>query len=331
MTLPTAAGLMTGYLFDQLLGDPRRGHPVAGFGRVAAGLEHRTYADSRAVGAAHLGLLVGGTVGLGVLLQRLTRHPVARFLLTAVGTWTVLGGRSLRREAGLISAQLGGGDLPAARVQVRNLVGRETAELSGPEVARACLESVAENTSDAVVAPLLWGAVAGVPGLLGYRAVNTLDAMIGHRSPRYRQFGWAAARLDDVANWVPARVAGGAAILAAPLVGGSTAEAYDTVRRDTGRHPSPNAGVVEAAFAGALGVRLGGRNVYAGRGEDRGVLGSGRPVEITDIARANRLAAATSLLALGLAAALAALGSAPRPGFGTGHIRRKRVPRVQIG
>ena len=127
------------------------------------------------------------------------------------------------------------------------------AELGPDEIARATVESVAENTSDAVVAPLLWGAVAGVPGLLGYRAVNTLDAMIGHRSPRYERFGWAAARLDDLANWVPARVAGLAAAVAAPLVGGSPAVALRAVRRDAGQHPSPNAGVVEAAFAGALG------------------------------------------------------------------------------
>ena len=113
------------------------------------------------------------------------------------------------------------------------------------------------------------------PGLLGYRAVNTLDAMVGHRSPRYERFGWAAARLDDLANWVPARVAGLAAALAAPLVGGSPAAALRAVRRDAGQHPSPNAGVVEAAFAGALGIRLGGRNVYGGRVEERGVLGDG--------------------------------------------------------
>jgi adenosylcobinamide-phosphate synthase len=305
MTLPTGAGLVGGYVLDQLLGDPRRRHPVAGFGVLAGWLERRTYADSRAAGAAHVTLLVGGAIGLGVLLQRPAWRPTTRFLITTAATWTVLGGRSLLREAELVAAQLGADDLPAARLQVRNLVGRETAELDGPEVARACLESVAENTSDAVVAPLLWGAVAGVPGLLAYRAVNTLDAMIGHRSPRYRHFGWAAARLDDVANWVPVRVAGWAAGLAAPLVGGSADAAAEAVRRDAGRHPSPNAGVVEAAFAGALGVRLGGRNIYHGQAEDRGVLGSGRPVEITDIARANRLAAAVSLLALGVAVALA--------------------------
>jgi adenosylcobinamide-phosphate synthase len=170
--------------------------------------------------------------------------------------------------------------------------------MSTEEVARATVESVAENASDAVVAPLLWGAVAGLPGLFGYRAANTLDAMIGHRSPRYLRFGWAAARLDDLANWAPARLAGLAAAVWAPLVGGTAANAVGVVRRDAGRHPSPNAGVVEAAFAGALDVRLGGRNAYHGSVEDRGVLGNGRPVVVDDIARANRLAAAVSISAL---------------------------------
>jgi adenosylcobinamide-phosphate synthase len=210
----------------------------------------------------------------------------------------VLGGRSLRREASVIADQLAAGDLDSARTQVRNLVGRDTRELGPDQIARATVESVAENTADAVVAPLLWGAAAGVPGLLGYRAVNTLDAMVGHRSPRYAEFGWAAARLDDAANVVPARVAGLLAALAAPLVGGSPAAAWRVMRDDAGQHPSPNAGVVEAAFAGALGVRLGGRNVYEGRVEERGVLGTGRAVEVGDIARANRLGGAVSGLAL---------------------------------
>ena len=136
-------------------------------------------------------------------------RPLLRIVLTAAATWTVLGGRSLGREAdGRRRRGWPGMILPAARVQVRNLVGRDTADLGADEIARACVESVAENTSDAVVAPLLWGAVAGMPGLLGYRAANTLDAMIGHRSTRYRRFGWAAARLDDLVNWVPARVSG---------------------------------------------------------------------------------------------------------------------------
>ena len=303
MTLSTRAwsalGIGLGYLADQLCGDPQRWHPVAGFGQIAARLEAVTYADRRSAGVLHVAALVTAASGLGWVLERLSaRHPAFTVLGTAAATWTVLGGRSLAREAMIISGQLAAADLEAARSRVRNLVGRETAGLSADEVARATVESLAENTSDAVVAPLFWGVVAGIPGLLGYRAVNTLDAMIGHRSPRYLRFGWAAARLDDVVNWLPARLAAAAAVGAAPLVGGSPREALRIVFRDAGRHPSPNAGVVESAFAGALGVRLGGRNVYHGEAEDRGVLGDGRPVRATDIARAARLAATVSAAAL---------------------------------
>jgi adenosylcobinamide-phosphate synthase len=250
----------------------------------------------------HTGALVGAAIALGATLERLiSNRSLSIVTTTAAATWVVLGGRSLSREAATVAEQLADGRLVAARDQVRHLVGRDTAELSTEEVARATVESVAENASDAIVAPLLWGAVAGLPGLLGYRAANTLDAMIGHRSPRYLRFGWAAARLDDLANWAPARLAGLAAAVWAPLVGGTAGNAVAVVRRDAGRHPSPNAGVVEAAFAGALEVRLGGRNAYHGSVEDRGVLGNGRPVVVDDIARANRLAAAVSMSALAVA------------------------------
>jgi adenosylcobinamide-phosphate synthase len=241
-------------------------------------------------------------VTLGVAADRLARRfPLLQTFAVAAATWAVLGGRSLHREAGLIAGQLEVGDLAAARRQVRNLVGRDPSQLDSVGIGRATVESLAENTSDAVVAPLLWGAVAGVPGLLAYRAVNTLDAMVGHRSPRYLRFGWASARLDDVANWVPARVAGALTVLSAHLVGGSPREAVDTVLRDASRHPSPNAGVVEAAFAGALGIRLGGQNVYGGEVEDRGQLGRGRAVEVADIERARRLAGWVSSLSTLLA------------------------------
>ncbi|SDT40079.1 adenosylcobinamide-phosphate synthase [Friedmanniella luteola] len=299
-----ALGLAAGFGLDQLLGDPRRGHPVAGFGAVAARLERRTWADRRAPGVLHVGVLVAGTAGLGALAERAVRgRPVARLLLTAAATWTVLGGRSLQREARTLARQLSADDLPAARRQIRNLVGRDPSELDAEQLARACVESVAENTADAVVAPLVWGALLGLPGLLGYRAVNTLDAMVGHRSPRYRRFGWAAARLDDVANWVPARVCGLLTVALAPLVGGRPGDAWRAWRRDAGQHPSPNAGVVEATAAGALGVRLGGRNVYGGVVEDRGVLGRGRTVAVADIAPAARLS-----LLVGVASALLATG-----------------------
>jgi adenosylcobinamide-phosphate synthase len=149
---------------------------------------------------------------------------------------------------------------------------------------------------------LFWGAVAGVPGLLVYRAVNTLDAMVGHRSPRYERFGWAAARLDDVANWAPARVTAALTVACAPLTGGSGTAALRAWREDGAAHPSPNAGRCEAALAGALGLRLGGRNVYGSRVEDRPVLGSGRPPEAADIRRATRLSTAVWTTAAVLAA-----------------------------
>jgi len=298
----TAAGLALGFGLDQLLGDPRRGHPVAGFGSLAAWLERRTYAARESAGVLHVGLLVGASTALGVAVDRRTAdRPMLRLVVTAAASWTVLGGRSLQREAQTIGHQLAREDLTAARRQLRNLAGRDPAQLSPDEIARACVESVAENTSDAVVGPLLWGALAGVPGLLGYRAVNTLDAMVGHRSPRYRRFGWAAARLDDAANWVPARLSGGLAALLAPLVDGRPDDAWRAWRRDAAQHPSPNAGVVEAAFAGALGIRLGGTNVYGGVAEDRGTLGAGRPVTAADIRPAARL----SLLVGGAATVVA--------------------------
>ena len=319
----SAAGLALGYLADQIFGDPRRGHPVAAFGAAAAWLERRCYADRRAAGVLHTSALVGAATALGVALDRLIgKRPAAVIMTGALATWSVLGGRSLSREAATIAEQLANGELIAAREQVRHLVGRDTAELSAQEVARATVESLAENASDAVVAPLLWGALAGLPGLLGYRAVNTLDAMIGHRSPRYLRFGWAAARLDDLVNWAPARLAALAAAAWAPLVGGTAENAIAVVRRDAAQHPSPNAGVVEAAFAGALDVRLGGCNAYQGMVEDRGILGDGRPVEVTDIARASRLATAVSMSALIMAVLLRGLSLHPEGRASTGSAHR---------
>jgi adenosylcobinamide-phosphate synthase len=308
MTLPScaaaAAGLALGFLADCAAGDPRRRHPVAAFGRLATAVEQRGYADTRLAGVRHVGALVGGAILLGKLLERAGRgHPAFSTVIAAATAWTVLGGRSLLTEARTIANHLEADELHLARERVRNLVGRETAGLSTAEVARATVESVAENTSDAVAAPLFWGAVAGVPGLLGYRATNTLDAMIGHRSARYLRFGWATAGLDDLVNWIPARIAALLAAGLAPIVGGSVAAALATWRRDARQHPSPNAGVVEATFAGALGVQLGGRNVYNGEVEDRGLLGDGRTVQVADIARAARLSSAVSIGAVVLAAA----------------------------
>ena len=194
-----------------------------------------------------------------------------------------------RRRAG---RELRRGRPGAARARLPSLCGRDPAPLDAAGMARAGTESMAENTSDAVVAPLLWGAVAGVPGLLGYRAVNTLDAMVGYRSPRYRRFGWAAARLDDLANLVPARVAALLFAGLAPAVGGSPAAALAAWRRDAAAHPSPNAGPVEAAVAGALGRRrsAGGRCTRTASSSARGsARTAARPVDLRRAARLSRL------------------------------------------
>ena len=310
---PTASGLAAGLVADAVLGDPRRGHPVAGFGFAAAALERRVYGDSRSAGVAYAGGLTAGTVLLGAAGLAATRsRPLPRAALTALATWAVIGGTSLRREAGAMTDLLDAGDLTGARARLSHLCGRDPAALDVAGLARATVESVAENTSDAVVGPLVWGAVAGVPGLLAYRAVNTLDAMVGHRSPRYARFGWAAARSDDLANLLPSRLSAALTVGLAPLVGGRTRAASAAWSRDGHKHPSPNAGPVEAAFAGALGRTLGGRLAYAGRVEDRPLLGNGPPPGIADIARAVRLSAAVStaagVLAVGVRAALDSRG-----------------------
>lgn len=303
-----AIGLAVGFAADRLLGDPRRWHPVAGFGAAAAAVEKRTYAAGRAAGVRHVALLVGSTAALGLVAERATRRsPLAHALATAAATWAVLGGRSLVREGAALSEHLAADDLAAARARLRNLVGRDATRLDERGIARACVESLAENTSDAVVAPLLWGGALGIPGLLAYRAINTLDAMVGHRTTRYREFGWAAARLDDLVNWVPARVAAGAALTGAAVDGDSLAvsRARDAISHDAPAHPSPNGGVVEAAFAGVLGVTLGGTNVYEGRAEDRGTLGTGPSPAAYDIARAGRLSERVGLGALVVAIGIA--------------------------
>ncbi|RBY78352.1 cobalamin biosynthesis protein [Geodermatophilus sp. TF02-6] len=307
--LPTAAGLALGAVADLLLADPRRRHPVAGFGRVAGALERCVWRNSRAAGAGYAALLVGAAAGLGAVLDRATRgRPATRTLVTAAAAWTVLGGTSLGRAATAMARTLDAGDLPAARTLLPTLAGRDPAGLDEAELARATVESVAENTADAAVAPLVWGAVAGLPGLLGHRAVNTLDAMVGHRSPRYARFGWAAARADDVANWLPARLTAALTVAAAPAVGGSARGAWTAWRRDGAAHPSPNAGRCEAALAGALGLRLGGRNVYGSRVEDRPVLGSGRTPAARDVPRAVRLSRAVWIAAAVLATAFRSRG-----------------------
>src|SRR4051794_24921353 len=197
-----AYGAAAGLLGDLLLGDPRRGHPVAVFGRAATAVERLLWRDHRGWGALHTAVCAGSAVAVGAVAQRAVRSsPAASVALTAAATWAVVGGTSLAREARTIGRALERGDVEGARERLPHLCGRDPQALDADGVARAVVESVAENTSDAVVGALVWGALGSVPGLLGFRAVNTLDAMVGHRSPRYARYGWASARLDDVAGW----------------------------------------------------------------------------------------------------------------------------------
>ncbi|MEU2715795.1 cobalamin biosynthesis protein [Streptomyces sp. NPDC007205] len=298
-----AYGAAAGLLGDLLLGDPRHGHPVAAFGRAAAAVDRALWHDHRGWGALHTAVCAGGAAALGAVAARAVRpSPAASLALTAAATWAVVGGTSLAREARTIGRALERGDVEAARARLPHLCGRDPQALDADGIARAVVESVAENTSDAVVGALVWGAVAGVPGLLGFRAVNTLDAMVGHKSSRYRRYGWASARLDDLAGWPGARLT---AVLAA-AAGPDPRGALRAWQADARRHPSPNAGPVEASFAGALGVRLGGTLSYGGRVEHRPVLNgdTGRAVRVTDIDRAVRLSGRVGLLALGTTVAV---------------------------
>lgn len=310
--LALGAGLAGGAAADRLLGDPARWHPVAGFGRVAGGLERSVWRPQRAAGALYAGLLVGGVAAVATTAdRRLRQRPVGRAVLAAGITWCTLGGRSLGREATRLAEAVRAGDLPRARRILPSLAGRDPSGLPGDELCRAAIESVAENTADAVVGPLVWGALAGPAGAAAYRAANTLDAMVGHRSDRYLRFGWASARLDDVLTWPAARIGALVAVVLAPVASpvraltrtgvpgdmhrdgvGARRAAWETLRRYGRAHPSPNAGRMEAAFAGALGVGLGGRNRYGDLVEDRPRIGSGRPPAPADVDAAVRLAAA---------------------------------------
>ena len=271
---PLAAAL--GVALDGVMGEPpARAHPVRIFGVVMHDVESTLYRDDRTAGVAHSA--VGTALGLasGAVLGS-----------TTAATALAVAGRALRDAAASIGAALDGSDLPRARELLPSLVGRDVTGLDASEMARAVVESVAENTVDAVVAPALWASVCGAPGALGYRAVNTMDSMVGYRSERYSRYGWASARLDDIASYVPARMTAALVVLARPRAARAV---WRAVRTQAPSHPSPNAGVAEAAFAAALGIRLGGVNRYGPDTESRPALGAGRGAEADDIGRAVEL------------------------------------------
>jgi adenosylcobinamide-phosphate synthase len=281
--MSTALLMMAAVLLDRLLGEPRRAHPLVMFGRVAYWIEQRLHADRCLAGVLSWSLAVLLPVVLLWGLQRAS-PPWMSSLVALLVLYFTLGLRSLGEHARPVASALQIGDLDAARSAVGRMVSRDTAALNTNQVAAAATESVLENGNDAVFGALFWFAVLGAPGALLYRLANTLDAMWGYRTPRYERFGWAAARIDDVLNYVPARLTAFTYALC-----GHFSRAVRCWREQAPRWDSPNAGPVMAAGAGALDVRLGGAAPYHGVWEDRPELGEGDPPDADSISRALRL------------------------------------------
>lgn len=312
---------LCGFLMDLALGDPAwMPHPVVGMGKCIAALERglrrafpKTPRGELAAGAVLAAVLPLGTLGLaaGALWLCGLAHPALRFALEAVWCWQALAMRGLRDESRNVYRALTGGTLEQARAAVARIVGRDTAALSAGGVTKAAVETVAENFADGVAAPMFYMLLGGAPLALTYKAINTMDSMLGYKNQKYLYFGRAVARLDDVANYLPSRLAGLLWVAAAALTGSSARGAWKIWRRDRRNHASPNSAQTESACAGALGVQLAGPAYYFGEYYDKPTIGDAlRPVEPKDILRADRMMYAESLLALVLGIALRLLALA---------------------
>ena len=300
-----AIELLLAYLLDLTLGDPPHWpHPVRWLGRLITGLEpplRRHVSDARLAGLILAGLVLmaaaGGAAVTVVLLSRL--HPLLGFLAGVILIYWAISVKDLADHARAVYQPLSRGNLPAARQALAQVVGRETSGLDEAGVIRATVETIAENTVDGVVSPLFYAALGGPALVWAFKAVSTLDSMIGYKTAAYREFGWAGAKLDDLFNWLPARLSCGLFTLAAWLTGLNWRQTWQICRRDGRRHASPNAGWPEAAVSGALGLRLGGPNIYHGEMVDKPWLGNDfREPETADILRAIHLLYAVSALAV---------------------------------
>ena len=292
-------GIITGFIADRIIGDPQHHHPVAYFGKYASFLERHLYRDSKAAGVAF-------TVAAVIPPTLVAACAPAVFLPVAV--WASLGGTTLENVGKQVAADLDRDDVEHARTWVPWLCSRDPEYLDGDGIARATVESLAENTSDAAVAPLVWAGLAGAPGVVLHRVANTLDAMVGYTNERYTNFGWASARLDDILGFIPARVTTAIHLLFAP----KKKEVWQRVYAAAKNHPSPNAGWVEASAAEALGVTLGGRTVYPYGVEERPRLGHGPQPGIATVKKAVRLSLITQLASLAVGALIAQKRSSRR-------------------
>jgi len=297
--------ILVAFALDLLLGDPRwLPHPVKLIGRFAAALEtplRRHIPNPRIAGIAVVAIVlaVTGLIAFALVLCAAALHPVAGDVVSILLLYTAFAARDLAQHAHVVYRALKSNDLPEARRRVSMMVGRDTARLDEREVVRATVESVAESLVDGVAAPLFFAAFGGPVGAMLYKAVNTLDSTFGYKNERHIKFGWASARLDDLANYLPARLTAPLVALAAALLGHNPLRSLRIWLRDGHKHASPNAGLAEAAVAGALGVQLGGLNYYGGEPSEHPRMGDAvRPLECCDIRRANALMLTTATLAL---------------------------------
>lgn len=315
----TALTLGCAYVADLLCGDPEWfPHPVRFIGRLTTGGEAVAQPGR---GSLRRDLIAGALLTVSVVTVTVTLtaaviatarwlHPSVGFAMDVMLAWTALATASLLAEARQVLRTLDDDDLMRARQCLARVVGRDTDRLPEPEVARGLIETLAESTCDGIVAPLFYLVIGGVPAALAYKAINTMDSMIGHREAPYTYFGRCAARLDDVANWIPARLAALVIALAATMTGSEGRRALRVWRRDHDQHDSPNAGHPEAAMAGALGVTLGGVNVYEGVPHRTPLLGAGaRPATRDDARRACRVVLVASMISGAAAVIACAIGS----------------------
>lgn len=303
--------LLTGFAIDLLIGDPPGWpHLVVGMGKLITWFERvlrkifaRTARGEFWGGVLLVILLPGLSFGISILLLNLSGlvHPMLAFALESLLCWQCLATRSLRDESMLVYKALKKDDLAAARIAVGRIVGRDTEALDETGVARAAVETVAENSSDGVIAPMLFMAIGGAPLGVFYKAINTLDSMVGYKNETYANFGKASAKVDDAVNFIPARLAGIMIAVSAFFAGFDARNAWRIFRRDRHNHKSPNSAHTEAACAGALNIQLGGNSYYFGRLVEKPTIGdAGRPIVIEDIRRANRLMLVASGFCLAL-------------------------------
>jgi len=292
--MTTSTILLLALAVDALIGWPdalyrKIGHPVTWLGKLISHMDKSLNRmewhppTRRLMGLLTAAFIILICIVSGQIIQNAVGQGILGFLISVLLAWPLLASRSLYSHVKDVAQPLELMDLRSAREAVSMIVGRDPKQLDTAGVGRAAIESLAENTSDGVVAPIFWGLIFGLPGILAYKAINTMDSMIGYKTPKHLDFGWAAARIDDLANWVPARLTG----LIIAMMSGTPNTALQTIRRDAGKHRSPNAGWPESAMAAALGVRLSGpRSYHDKQTNDPWLYAEGRDVEGSDVTRA---------------------------------------------